>query len=346
MTTTSPSSQTTLGDHPTGFAGFRRGWDGLAWTSRVVADPSSPELHERHAFARVFTHPSLYAFIVGVVAGFAAAIAGITLGAWPLMALGGALAAAGPIVALVLAIRRRLRIGTLHAGAAVVLGVLWGVIACAAAFFIELAVERGGNHTVGGFAFDGLVEEPLKLLLPVILLATGPALFKNPRVGVWMVVVASGVFGIAEAALFLAEPVSAASTSGQTTAQIDAELTAATGRLLVERMFVEIAHVIWTGGAAALIWLGAHRAGRAFSWLGLLGFVIAVAQHVINDAVLTPIDATLLGGSTFLNLVWVVLGYYFWFRPRVRQLVPPDAVALVPKRWRARVPRGVPITSR
>jgi hypothetical protein len=337
VTTTSPAAST--GSYPIGFAGYRREWDGQAWTDRVTADPAAPDLHEHHAFVRIFTHASVYALIVAVVIGFVVVSFGVTLDSAPLLALGGAFATGGPVIALVLAVRRRLRIRTLRTWPALVLGIAWGLAAFVVAFVVELLVERSGNRSETRFAFDGLVEEPIKLLLPVVLLATGPALFKNPRVGVWMVVIASAVFGIGEGAVYLSG-LATTPTAGETAAQLDAQVTAETGRLLFERMWVEIAHVIWTGGAAALIWLGAHRAGRAFSWLGVLGLAIAVALHLVNDAVLPVVEAALLGGSPILGLIWVVLGYYLWFRPRMRQLVPPEAVVLVPKRWRPRVSRA------
>jgi hypothetical protein len=339
MTTTAPSIPPAA-SYPTGFAGLSRAWDGAAWTGPVTSDPAAPELHERHPVLRIFTHPSVYVVVVGVVLGFVVATSGVSLDSWPLLALGGALVAGGPLIALVVAIRRRLRIGQLRTGAALALGIVWGVVACAAALVIEVLVERSGTFSTGALAFDGVIEEPLKLLLPVVLLAVGPALFKNPRVGVWMVVIASAVFGIGEAALYIASPAISPDLKGLTTAQFDTKLATETGQLLVQRMWVELAHVIWTGGAAALIWLGAHRAGRAFTAIGLLGFLIAVAQHVVNDAVLTLVDTDLLHGVTLAGLVWVVLGYYLWFRPRVRQLVPPDAVALVPKRWRPHLSRA------
>ncbi|WP_382306585.1 PrsW family glutamic-type intramembrane protease [Herbiconiux sp. UC225_62] len=336
--TTAPSSPPAA-TYPTGFAGYSRDWDGVAWTGAAKSDPSAPELHEQHAILRIFTHPSVYIAVVGVVLGFVVATSGVSLDSWPLLALGGALVAGGPLIALVVAVRRRLRVGHLRTGAALAVGIVWGAVACAAALVIEVLVERSGTLSTGALAFDGVIEEPLKLLLPVVLLAVGPAIFKNPRVGVWMVVVASAVFGIGEAALYIAGPAISPDLKGLTTAQFDTKLATETGQLLVQRMWVELAHVIWTGGAAALIWLGAHRAGRAFTWIGLLGFLIAVAQHVVNDAVLTLVDADLLHGVTIAGFIWVVLGYYLWFRPRVRQLVPPDAVAVVPKRWRPHLSR-------
>jgi RsiW-degrading membrane proteinase PrsW (M82 family) len=214
--------------------------------------------------------------------------------------------------------------------------VLSAIVALAIAWFVEPLVYDVTHSTTLFYAGAGPIEEGGKLLVPFVLLLVGPRIFRDPRVGIWTVVVCGVTFGTAEGIEYLLKADHASVVAGETLAQVG--IQEAVGSL-VTRAWVELGHVIWTACAAAIIWLAAHRMRRAFTWIGVGAFLIAAALHSINDAVfnqLGRIDRPLGALGVALAIAWMVLGYTLWFRARARQAVPPHVLDLVPKRW---VPR-------
>lgn len=346
MTTTTPRASRTLatppaGVYPSGHAGFSRAWDGSAWTGPVLKTPDAPELRTRHPFWGAFRHPALWIAVVGIVVGFVCAVYGGAYENEVLVIASGLIGSGGPIIALLLIVHRRLGIGRLHVRSALVWGIVSGVFAVAAAYAIESLIAP---HIPGlaSLALAGPIEETLKLLIPFLLLVFGPRIFRDPRVGIWAAVVSGGVFGILEGAEWMFDTLHAfVPTHGFTALQVgDADVLTT----FEARFWCELQHPIYTGGAAALIWLGAHHRGRAFTGIGVLGLVIAMALHSVNDAViggvLVELGGTLGGIASFYGaIVWLVLEYTLWFRPRTRQAVAPDLLTTVPRRW---VPRLSP----
>ncbi|WP_378148127.1 PrsW family glutamic-type intramembrane protease [Cnuibacter sp. UC19_7] len=332
---TPPFAQPPAGSYPTGYAGFERAWDGAAWEGVPARSADAPELHLRHPIGHAFTRPSLYIAVVGVVLGFFVAVIGAGIGSSWIAGIGGGIGVAGPLVAACLAVRSRLRIGSLHVRSALLWGAVSGAFAIAVSFYAERALMP--FLPPGSMASGGPIEEITKLLIPFVLLLVGPAAFEDPRIGVWTVVVAGAVFGIAEGALYVGGALDDLHSTTLTAQQILQGDAAHTGYIYLTRIWEELGHVFWTGGAAVLIWLGAHRRGRAFTGLGALGLLIAIALHTINDTVIAVGDLYLFGIYPLLGILWIVLSYVLWMRPRVRMLVPPDAIATVAKRWRPRL---------
>lgn len=118
------------------------------------------------------------------------------------------------------------------------------------------------------------------------------------------------------------------------------------------RPISELGHPIWTGTAGALIWFGAWRGKKVFTAVGVVGWVIAMAQHSLHDGMATlshgPVTNvsdypsltsglwTDAAGLLVLSLVWAVIGYYI-LRHAARELVPPQAVAGNAKHWRPQI---------
>jgi hypothetical protein len=325
----SPFALPPAGTHPTGYAGFARAWDGAAWTGPVTADPDAPELLPRHPLLGMLRRPSLWCAVIGIALGFALWALATTLDSTPLLAASGLVACGGPLAAIVLAAHRRLRIGALHTPSATVWGVVAGLVALGVAIPIEWTTL--GLPTWGTLALSGPIEEGAKLLVPFLLLLVGPRVFADPRLGVWTVIVSGAVFGVVEGVEWVSQVVLRPSHLAvlplvDTSASVyDKALV-----LLLQRPWVELGHVIWTTGAAVIIWLAAHRLGRAFTWLALPGYLLAAFTHSFNDAVLGEVGAI----GFVLSVAWMVVLYLFWYRASVRRLVPPDALGLVPKRWR------------
>lgn len=332
---TPPFAQPQAGTYPTGYAGFERGWDGAAWAGEPVRSPDAPELHLKHPIGHAFTRPALYITVVGVVLGFFVAVIGAGIGSSWVSGIGGGIGVAGPLLAVCLAVRSRLRVGSLHVRSAILWGVVSGVFAFTVSFYAERALMP--LLPAGSMASAGPIEEATKLLIPFLLLLLGPAAFKDPRVGVWTAVVSAAVFGLAEGALYVGGALDDLHSTTLTAQQIIQGDAGHTGYIYSTRIWEELGHPFWTGGAAALIWLGAHRRSRAFTGLGVLGVLIAMSLHTINDTAIALGDLYLFGIFPVLGIVWIVLSYVLWMRPRVRMLVPPDALATVPKRWRPRL---------
>lgn len=325
--------------YPTGHAGFRRAWDGRAWTGPVLAGPGSPELHARRSFARAFGHPTLYLVVGGVVLGWLfASIGGGLQSPW-LLAVAAVLGTGGPLLGLTLLVRRRLGIAALHVRSAWLWGALSAALALGIAWLVEPLVFDVTRSTTLFYASAGPIEEGGKLLLPFALLLFGPRIFRDPRVGIFTVIVCGMFFGIVEGVEYLLKADHVSAANGETIAQVGVQDAVA---MLATRTWVELGHIIWTAGAAAVIWLAAHRLHRAFTWVGLGAFGVAAALHSLNDAVfnqLYRIDRLLGLVGVALAIGVMVLAYVLWFRARARQAVGPDLIETAPKRWVPRLSR-------
>lgn len=118
----------------------------------------------------------------------------------------------------------------------------------------------------------------------------------------------------------------------------------------IVRTPAEMGHPLWTGIAAALIWLAAFRAGRLRTLAGLVGWCVAMALHSFHDGVFTlapgkdrgPVvmDEQLLVADAFwsslISLAFLVLGYLI-LRHLARELVPPGAVRTNRPHWRPQI---------
>lgn len=314
--------------YPSGHAGFSRAWDGAAWTGPVLVTPGAPELHARRSFWRAFAHPVFWIVFVSLVIGLGFALFGGALASVPLLVAAGLFSTGGPVVGLVLIVRHRLGIHRLPARAALVWGLVSGAVALGVAFAIETPL-RPVVGLEGSYALAGPIEEGAKLLVPFVLLLFGPRIFRDPRVGIWTVALSGAVFGVGEGIEYFIDADAASTILGLSLQ--DSDIFRAFG-MWMSRSWVEVGHIVWAAGAAAVIWLAAHRLGRAFSWLGLAAYLIAASLHSFNDAVIG------LWGSVqgVAAVVWLILAYTLWFRARARQAVAPDLLAEVPRRW---VPR-------
>jgi hypothetical protein len=327
--TTSPLAHPAAGDYPTGFAGFARAWDGAAWAGPALTSPDAPDLRPKHPFLGVFTRASLWSAVVGILLGAVCTRIGAALDSTIWLLLAGFFACGGPLLAIVLAARRRLRIGSLRTPIATVLGIVSGLLATGIALVLESPTASVSLEA--GYALAGPVEEFAKLLVPFLLLLVGPRVFRDPRIGVWTVIVSGAVFGVIEGIEYVGQ-LQLRATAITTLPFTDDSATVYDDSLLLllSRPWVELGHVVWTTGAGVLIWLTAHRIGRRWTLLGLVGYLIAAAIHSFNDAVLSGLG--IWGGPAGATLL--IVTYIFWYRRSVRGLVPPDAIGTVPGRWR------------
>ncbi|QJU53169.1 PrsW family glutamic-type intramembrane protease [Herbiconiux sp. KACC 21604] len=290
------------------------------------------------------SHPAVWIALAGVIVGLAVAGTGGALGHNRLLfAVGGFVSCGAALLAAGVSLHRLLAIGSLTGRrAATWLGVASGVLA----FVVALVVELSAGHipgflgsTEGSFVLAGPIEEAMKLALPLILLAAGPRMLREPRLGVWMVFVGAALFGVVEGTMYVAnEAIPTASTTAGAAAQADADaIIAVAGPVLttLERTVVELMHPFITVGAAALIWLAVARRRSVAAWI-IGAFLIAAALHSFNDAViggpwLRAVNAYL---PLLANSLFVLLVYLFWYRPQVRRTIPADLAAANPRRWR------------
>ena len=184
-------------------------------------------------------------------------------------------------------------------------------------------------------ALAGPVEETSKLLVPVLLLAFGGALFRDPRAGLLLVLVTGAVFGIAEGSGYIAK--------------MDANMALVQA---IGRPLGELLHVYLTGFAAAVIWLAARRAGRVFTRAGIVAWVVVLALHSLHDVLpglfkpgqtpdeylasrpVSTIEALQLGVPTLILNLTVAVLLFLLQRHSARELTPPNAISSNAPHWR------------
>lgn len=235
-----------------------------------------------------------------------------------LVALGAIIACGGVIVALVLYSGARIRISEVaHRQQAVLLGVVSGLIAVVAAVLLEQAsAGLPGAWSSGPLndALAGPIEEGMKLLIPVILLIF-VARLRDPKRGFWMVMSSAAAFAVVEGIGYVLMDAIGFLKPGNSA--FDHVVATAAGTL--NRAAVEIAHPLYTGAAAAIIWIATATLprGKAIG-VGILGFLGAVALHSFNDGVLGHLPGA--GVAVIASAVFLILVYAFWLRPQYARL--------------------------
>lgn len=335
------------GWYPFGRTGRTGEWDAITWTARTAADDrvaAPPRWHHR-PFA--FLGHLWFWLLVGgaVVVGVAGALGNGSpgLGPWRWLALPGM---AAVMASMVVIFRRHLRFDELpHLRTTIGLGLLAGLVGVAVAEVVEPYLEPAlGIPFAADLWLSGVVEETGKLLLPFLLLAFWRARFGDPRTGVLLVLISGAVFGVAEAFTYIT------GATGHDSALVMSLL----------RPVAELTHPIWSATAAALIWLGAYRAKRLLTLTGLVGWLIAAAQHSLHDglgsfnqhgthnttnaadyATAADVWRTVVLADVMAVLFLVIA--YLILRHMLREIVPPGTVAVSAPHWRPRLrPWGVP----
>lgn len=231
-----------------------------------------------------------------------------------LVVVAGIIGIGTPLAALGWYLRRRLLISREpHHVQALWLGLLWGAIV------LVLAGPLNGIATLlpGGRIYPGIIEEFLKLLLPVILLLASRT-YRSPRLGVWLVFVAAAWLGFLEGVSYIITALDPILDG----APVPSEAPFIMMMDVVIRTIAEISHPLMTVGAAVIIWLAAKTLprGKALG-LSLLAYLGAAAIHGLNDAVLNgPVRDWNAPVSIAFTAVYVVAIFVFWFRPQVRRL--------------------------
>lgn len=340
---TSPSA----GWYEYGTGGHKARWDAHAWTgaSQTADDVPEPAPWHHRPFA-FLGHRWFWTMVVGWALFLAAAyVVGATnnKNLAFLTIPGGVIFMAG----VYFLVDPHVRFAQLpKTGTLLAWGLAAGVVANLVAHNVEKwVVEQSSFFDVLWLA--GPIEETSKLLVPFILLVVGGTMFRDPRAGLFLVLVSGMTFGAWEATFYVG-------MGGEWEA-----LGNGFGRPLAELL-----HPFLTAFAAGVIWLAAWRRGRAFTWAGLVAYAIAMAIHSVHDggeALLsgdktvattdTPITQIGEAISTGLNgwyidlLIAVLL--YLLLRHAARELVPPNAVAENAPHWRPALRLwGVPSTQR
>jgi hypothetical protein len=231
-----------------------------------------------------------------------------------IVVVGAVVGIAVPLVAIGWYLRRRVSLAHQpHRIQALPIGLVWGAIATLlAGTFNAIAVPFPG-----GEFYPGLIEEFLKLLLPVILLVSTRA-YSSPRLGVWLVFVVAAWLGLLEGFSYMITGLDPILDGGDVPP--DAAFILMMDVLI--RVMAEVSHPLITVGAAVLIWLAAKTMpkGKAVG-VGILAYLGAAAIHGLNDAVIDgPVRDWNLPVSLVLTAVYVVAILVFWFRVQVRRL--------------------------
>ncbi len=318
-TMTTSAASPPAASYPSGHAGIDRAWDGEAWTGPAITNPDAPALHALRSLGRTLRRLPVWIAVAGIFIGLALSAIGVSgkTHNTPVLLVAGFVATGGPILALILGVHRRLGIGSLPARQATLAGLGSAVVAMGVAYSLETWLTpvlggKTGAPSEGLLLLAGPIEEGAKLLVPVILLVAGVGFVRTPRLGVWAVLLSSGLFGAFEGALYAANLGGArTSDTGEKLAEAlklstDSGNVAAELMSLSSRIWVELGHPIWTTGAAVLIWLAVHNGRKALSVVTLIDYLAAAALHSFNDGVLTLLPSTL---PVLGSIVWLTLSY-------------------------------------
>lgn len=324
------------GTYAYGVPGKAAEWDAHAWTG-VVHDEAGGQpaigTWHRHPLG-VVKRLWFWLFVVGLPLTIIPAYISSTQNNIALAARFGFVGYSLELAAGVLLISGQERTRQVaHLWQLVAVGLGSGVVSSVAATAIEMHEPASI-----GLWLSGPIEETLKLLVPFALLVFGGVRFRDPRAGLLMVMLSGAVFGFTEVYGALGE------ARGYEIFVI-----------AVARSFGEWFHILLTGFAAAVIWLAAWRAGRAWTYAGGVAWVIIMAVHSLNDGI-----NGLIGGTSkadlnpdlttwaqawprvwqeFLTAVITVVVLYFLCRYSARELVPPNAIEGNAPGWRPRLKR-------
>jgi PrsW family intramembrane metalloprotease len=254
---------------------------------------------------------------------------------------GGIIGIGVPLIALGWYFRRKVPLTHVpHHVQAMWIGLVWGTIA------VVLAGPLNGitGFLPAGKIYPGIIEEFLKLLLPVILLLASRT-YRSPLLAAWMVFVAAAWLGFVEGISYIVAVVNPFLDG----AEVPSDAAFDMMMDVIIRTIAEVSHPLITVGAAVIIWLAARSLpkGRAVG-VGILAYLGAAAIHGLNDAVLDgPVRDWNVPVSIVLTAVYVVAIFLFWFRPQVYRLQlyctehsARTAAAGSPTRTRIRAPNS------
>ena len=311
-------------------------WDGTAWTGSTHQAAAAPELPGpprpfeflRQSWPWWMLVGQLLVIVPGIVSGYTGS------GWWSWTSVVGYTAfmvGTVDVVIRYLPMRRLERLRGLT-----VIGVGCGLAGFAIAFGLEsLTVHAFGEVTT--LWLTGPIEEGGKLLVPFLLLAFGSARFKDPLVGLYLVLVSGATTGAVEG----------------TEWQARAHHHWYHLQLALVRPAAELPHVFVTGFAGAVIWLAAWRSHRAVTGAGTFAFLVAVGIHSLHDGFITLFGvaprpspssiarsigqafATGTAGAFFATGIGIAT--FLLGRHAIRELTTPSAVTTCPPPWRPQI---------
>ena len=311
-------------------------WDGTAWTGSTheaggaaqLPGPPRPFAFLRQSWPWWMLVGQLLVIGPGIVSGYTGS------GAWSWTSVVGYTAfmvGTVEVVVRYLPVRRLDRLRGLT-----VIGVGCGLAGFAIAFGLETVTVRAFGE-VATLWLTGPIEEGGKLLVPFLLLAFGSARFKDPLVGLYLVLVSGATTGAVEG----------------TEWQARAHHHWYHLQLALVRPAAELPHVFVTGFAGAVIWLAAWRSHRAVTGAGTVAFLIAVGIHSLHDGFITLFGvspqpspasiarsigqafATGTAGAFFATGIGIAT--FLLGRHAIRELTTPSAVTTCPPPWRPQI---------
>lgn len=324
-------------------------WDGQIWTGATRNDPSAETLpvgrRRRLAF---LTHSWFSLFVLGWLVTLGGASLGTVARAdhwWWLAVVAVGLAVS--LYGFLLIFEPHFHFSQLtDLRMIVIAGVTSGVVASGIAIAVEGPLaERFHESFALELWLSGVVEETSKLFVPVLLWLFIASRFRDPRAGLLTVLISGSTFGVIEGVKYIAR-------DGEHVHLVMAAIRTPT----------ELGHPLWTGTAAALIWLAASRAGRLVTLAGFGGWVLAMALHSVHDGLgswtvhgageptvafsTTSTIVSQVAGGNLMTLAWIVASFLI-LRHVGRELTPPDAVTANPGRWRPEIRQwGIPKVKR
>ncbi|HEY4929327.1 MAG TPA: PrsW family glutamic-type intramembrane protease, partial [Acidimicrobiales bacterium] len=311
-------------------------WDGTAWTGSthytsaapVLAGPPKPFAFLRQSWVWWMVFGQLLVVPPAVASG----LTGSALWSW-LSAVGYVAFMIGTVQVMA----RYLPIGRLPGLRSLTgIGIGGGLVGFGIAFGLESVIDHHfGLSTV--LWLTGPIEEGAKLLVPFLLLVFGAARFKDPLVGLYLVLVSGATTGAVEGAEWESR-----------TSHVWLHL-----QLALVRPAAELPHVFVTGFAGAVIWLAAWRRGRSMTLAGAGAFAIAAGLHSLHDGFITlfgvspqpapssiaqsagdAIGKGLAGGFFALG---IGIAAFLLGRHGARELSSPASVAGAPPPWRPQI---------
>jgi len=308
--------------------GTLRFWDGAAWTDRTapdpgVAAPDAPWTRHPLGFLR---HRWFHILMAALLAGAAGAGLYFVTKSVVATVLGAAISAAGAATAFAAFIDGRLRFRErVTTRTLILVCILGGAVGTAIA-----QLERLLPHSPASIAAVGPIEEVAKLAVPLALWLWGSKRFRDPRVGLAIVVASAAGFAIGEVAVYAFRAADGAmSAAGHLPTPVAVASTA-----VFKPLTDPFLHMCLSGIVGAVAWREWHLAERfRVTWPVVAALLVAMVLHSMNDmiAALVPLASVIMP-----ILVYLV------FKHSARSLVPPEVISRVPPRWRPAHLRSVP----
>lgn len=300
----------------------QRRWDGAAWRheTRPAPGAAEPLPHwKRRPFA-ILRHRWFHIFLVGLALGLAGlALSMVVDSSGPIAAL-SILTAVLTAAAYGVFLDGRIRLHeAIDTKTVVLVAVIGGALGYLVAYGLEGLVQGRAEDFL-----TGPIEEPAKLIVPLLLFWLGGERFRDPRAGLAIVLASAAGVGVIEDGQYIVSALADVPHAfGDGVDTLD-EVAGSVG--LARPLTDAFLHMSLTGIVGAVAWrIWWLRGGFRITW-GVIGALVAACVlHSAFDAI-----------NSMQVELYLLVAIYMAFKLTARNDVPPNAIGEVPPWWRPR----------